>query len=92
MNTRKAFAKALKTARKARSFTQEDFAAVSGRTYLSALERGLKSPTIEKVEALSEAMGISPLTLMTLAYVYANGKEPGALWKVVEREIREILG
>ena len=85
MNTRKAFAKALKTARKARALTQEDFAGVSGRTYLSALERGLKSPTLEKIEALSEEMGISPLTLMTLTYIYASGKEASALWKLVER-------
>ena len=85
MNTRKAFAKALKTARKARALTQEDFADVSGRTYLSALERGLKSPTLEKIEALSKAMGISPFTLMTLTYMYSSGKEAGTLWKLVER-------
>ncbi|MGE0013429.1 MAG: helix-turn-helix domain-containing protein, partial [Azoarcus sp.] len=36
---------ALQTARKARGLSQEAFSDVSSRTYLSTLERGLKSPT-----------------------------------------------
>lgn len=48
--------------------TQEAFGGVSSRTYVSTLERGLKSPTLSKVDDLSSAMGIHPLALLTLSY------------------------
>jgi transcriptional regulator with XRE-family HTH domain len=41
---------------------------VSSRTYMSSLERGLKSPTLSKVAELCEVMDVHPLTLLTLAY------------------------
>lgn len=36
--------------------TQEDFGLVSNRTYLSALERGLKSPTIDKLQEIAQVI------------------------------------
>ena len=66
-------ATALKTIRKARGLSQEAFSDVSSRTYLSTLERGLKSPTLSKLAALCEVMEIHPLVLLTLAY--AGDKE-----------------
>uniref|UniRef100_UPI0032E7FC1F helix-turn-helix domain-containing protein n=1 Tax=Enterobacter asburiae TaxID=61645 RepID=UPI0032E7FC1F len=42
-------AKALKTVRKARGLSQEAFSDVSSRTYMSTLERDLKSPTLHKL-------------------------------------------
>lgn len=69
---RTAFAKALRTTRKAYGLTQEDFAMGSSRTYLSSLERGRQSPTLDKVAVLADIIGIHPLTLLTLSYVYLN--------------------
>lgn len=87
----RAFAKALREARKSRGMTQEDFAVVSGRTYVSALERGLKSPTFEKLAELSDAIGIHPLTLLTLAYLRSRrGETVAALWTRVEHEITAL--
>jgi transcriptional regulator with XRE-family HTH domain len=63
-------ASALKVARTAKELTQEDFALVSSRTYLSTLERGMKSPTLNKLEDLAQVLEIHPLTLMALAYFY----------------------
>lgn len=68
MELNQAFGAALQRLRKNRSLTQEDFSTVSSRTYLSTLERGLKSPTLEKVEALASVMDIQPLTV--LAYTF----------------------
>jgi transcriptional regulator with XRE-family HTH domain len=91
MDTHKAFGLALKMARKAKQLTQEDFALVSSRTYLSTLERGLKSPTLDKIEALAETMGIHPLTLVTLCYMRAtSSKVPDSLVRRVEREIASL--
>ncbi|MDR7308668.1 helix-turn-helix transcriptional regulator [Rhodoferax saidenbachensis] len=69
MELRHAFAKALRKARKANGLTQEDFADVSSRTYLSTLERGQKSPTLDKVHVLAQTIGIHVLSLMTLTYL-----------------------
>lgn len=66
---RSRFAKALRLARVASGLTQEDFGLVSSRTYVSTLERGQNSPTLEKIELLAEAMGIHPATLVILTYV-----------------------
>ncbi|WP_164708174.1 helix-turn-helix domain-containing protein, partial [Pseudomonas viridiflava] len=52
MKLSKAIGAALKEAREAKGLTQEDFVGVSGRTYLSEIERGLKSPTLEKLDQL----------------------------------------
>jgi len=64
MNINEAFGIALKKARKSKNKTQEDFALVSSRTYISSLERGLKSITIEKLEEISAVIGVHPLTLL----------------------------
>ena len=62
------FGAALQEARALTHVTQETFGGVSSRTYISTLERGLRSPTLQKVDDLSAVMGIHPLTLLTLAY------------------------
>ena len=67
MKLSKGFPHALKKARKAKGLSQEDFSDVSSRTYVSTLERGLYTPTLEKVEDLAQAIGIHPLTLLTMA-------------------------
>ncbi len=67
------FPKALKTVRVARGLNQEAFGLVSSRTYVSSLERGLKVPTINKIDDIAAVLGVHPLTLLTLAYVAQGG-------------------
>ena len=74
MNINEAFGSALKKARKSKNKTQEDFGIVSSRTYISSLERGLKSITIEKLEEISEVIGIHPLTLLCHAYLLKDNE------------------
>lgn len=68
MELSKAIGAALKEVREAKALTQEDFVGVSGRTYLSEIERGLKSPTLEKLDQLATHMGIHPLELLVACY------------------------
>lgn len=68
-----AFGAALRQVRNSRNLTQEDFSSVSSRTYLSSLERGLKSPTIEKVEQLASALEVHPLTILVATYAGKEG-------------------
>lgn len=93
MDIKYAFGRSLKVARKYRKLSQEDFSITSSRTYLSALERGLKNPTIDKIDALSERMSIHPLTMMTLTYLcQKNETDPTDLLSLVQKEVELILG
>lgn len=91
MDIQHAFAKSLKAARTAKGLTQEDFSVVSSRTYLSALERGLKNPTLEKIQDIAETMEVHPLTLLALSYMQLDAKTSlESLFQRVQREIGEI--
>ena len=82
-----AFGLALRQLRKSSGKTQEDFAVVSSRTYLSTLERGKKSPTIDKVEALSVLLDIQPLTLLTATYLLKNDMSLTEFFNLVRDEL-----
>lgn len=84
-------AAALKTVRKARGLSQEAFSDVSSRTYMSSLERDLKSPTLHKLTELCEVMGIHPLTLLTLAYAGDSTRKAEQLVAQVHRELEAVL-
>jgi transcriptional regulator with XRE-family HTH domain len=86
MATKNSLAAALRTVRKARGLSQEAFSDVSSRTYMSSLERDLKSPTLNKLAELCEVMEIHPLTLLTLAYD-GDGTGVDALIARVKSEI-----
>ncbi|PKO77725.1 MAG: XRE family transcriptional regulator [Betaproteobacteria bacterium HGW-Betaproteobacteria-15] len=85
------FSRALKRARSATGRTQEDFDVVSSRTYVSTLERGGKSPTLQKVDALAHVLGLHPLTLLTLAYVDGSrGRSIEQVHALIQRELNFI--
>lgn len=69
MRSEARFGDALKRLREVANVTQEDFGLVSSRTYISTIERGLKSPTLGKIEQLAHVLGVHPLTLLTVAYM-----------------------
>lgn len=68
MDINLSFGKALKLIRKKRGLTQEDFSDVSSRTYMSTLERGMKSITLEKLEDIAGVLGVHPITILLMAY------------------------
>jgi transcriptional regulator with XRE-family HTH domain len=84
------FGAGLQLARKSRGLTQEDFSIVSSRTYLSSLERGMKSPTISKLEELASVIGIHPLSLLALAYRPNTEQERKELCELVTSELQSI--
>lgn len=69
MEDHEAFGTVLKRFRKQRKLAQEDFDTISSRTYLSALERGLKNPTIDKVGQLASVLDVHPLSLLAATYL-----------------------
>jgi transcriptional regulator with XRE-family HTH domain len=88
---RSSFSQALRLVRTARGMAQEEFDVVSSRTYVSALERGLKQPTLAKVDELAEVLEVHPLTLLVLSYCKRPGGAdvPALLAKVAE-EVQRV--
>lgn len=60
MDIRKKFGKRLRQLREERGWSQEEFADRAGlhRTYVSAVERGVRNPTLSVLERLAKALGI----------------------------------
>ncbi|MFG6417232.1 helix-turn-helix domain-containing protein [Roseateles sp. DC23W] len=85
------FPRALRRLRQALGLAQEAFDVVSSRTYISSLERGLKDPTVGKVEQLAAVMAVHPLTLLVLAYSDGSSGQVGRLLTQVEQEVRAAL-
>ena len=83
-------ATAIRTVRKARGLSQEAFSDVSSRTYMSSLERDLKSPTMHKLTELCEVMDVHPLTLLTLAYAGDDMDKVRRVLKQIEQELLSI--
>lgn len=92
MKTRAAFGKSLKALRTARGATQEDFSLQSSRTYISLLERGLKSPTLDKLEVLAKVLKVHPLSLLSLTYLQAEGgRDLDGLFDRVRKDLKGVL-
>ena len=71
--------------------SQEAFSDVSSRTYMSSLERNLKSPTLHKLTELCEVMEVHPLTLLTLAYAGDSASKADQLLAQVRQELEVVL-
>lgn len=82
------FSSALRYARRARGVAQEAMDEAAGRTYVSALERGVKQPTIGKVAELAAVLGLHPLTLMAAAYL--PKPTPGEASRLFSRVASEL--
>lgn len=73
-NHNKAFGEALRELRKARNLSQEalGFSATLDRTYISLLELGQRSPTLDTITLLCNALKISPVELMVAVETRMN--------------------
>lgn len=69
MEQGKAFGITLKRYRIRAGLSQEAFSTVSSRTYISTLERGLKNPTLDKVNEIASVLSVHPLSLLTTYYL-----------------------
>ncbi len=91
MARKNSFDYALRTVRHARGLSQEALGELSSRTYVSALERGLKSPTLQKVDQLAEMLEVHPVTLLVLAYtVSTKPADIGRMLRILENEVNGL--
>lgn len=91
MTTKLSLPETLRRIRKTRGLSQEAFSDVSSRTYLSALERGLKSPTLKKLEELCGVLGVHPVTLLLMCYSGEDMSENEKLISEIRKELVELI-
>lgn len=89
MTLKTSFATVLKAIRSKRNISQRDFGDTS-RTYLSKLEGARSSITLDKLEQVSQRLGLSPLTLMTLTLCAETGKPAIDLISHLRAEIESL--
>jgi len=87
MSLRLGLARGLRAARRMRGISQDGLN-ISSRTYLSALERGKQTPTLDKLDEIARAIGVHPLSVLYYAYaVDLTQQELHELGRVVRSEI-----
>lgn len=87
MSLKNAFAAVLKAMRSGKGLTQRNLAEVSSRTYVSKLERGQSSPTLEMITALSGQLNVNPLTLVAITLCAESGQPVNALLRQTQKEL-----
>ena len=80
----------LRALRAHKRLTQESIPEGSNRQYLSQLEHGRSSPTLDKLQDLSEAYGASPLLLVGAATLIKEGIGVEALIGKFAEQMREL--
>nr|WP_116298573.1 helix-turn-helix transcriptional regulator [Cupriavidus taiwanensis] len=88
MGLRDNLGSALRAARKLRGLPQEALDSATSRTYMSSLERGLKSPTLDKLDQIANALDLHPLSLIAFCYI---GRSPTSEFDEVLRRVKEEL-
>lgn len=73
MELKQAVGQAFKELRISKGLPQE--AAGASQSYISDVERGLKSPTIEKFNELATNIGVHPLIILARGYILAGAPE-----------------
>lgn len=92
MDLRGGLGRSLRLIRKARGMAQEQLSDVAARSYLSEIERGIKSPTVEKIDVLARTMNVHPLTVLTIAYLgQLHEQDLEALQKKINKEVKALL-
>lgn len=80
MERKLAFGSALKAVRVRKGIAQEQLGA--SQSFISTLERGIRSPTVEKLEELAERLEVNPATLIILMQIGIDGDEEALLGKI----------
>jgi transcriptional regulator with XRE-family HTH domain len=92
MDIRRGLGRSLKLIRKAQGVTQQELSDTTARSYISYVERGIKNPTVEKLEELANAMRVHPITVLTIAYLgQLREQDLDALQSRVYKEAKALL-
>lgn len=87
MPLRTAYAAALQLLRTRGEISQRELADAVDPSYVSRLEAGTRSVTLDVSHELAKALGVDPLTLLALAYAAERGQTPR---QVVDQLVRDL--
>lgn len=90
MTLRTSFSTVLRALRAKRNISQRDFGDTASRTFLSKLEGGRASPTVDKLEQISQRLDLSPLSLLTLTLSADSGLSVNDLIKALKAEMEGL--
>ncbi|WP_411830322.1 helix-turn-helix domain-containing protein [Pseudomonas mosselii] len=84
-----ALGKVLKSYRLKRNFSQESLG--PSQAYISNLERGRWSPSIDKIEQMSNAIGVHPASVILAGYLsLGDGASTDELLERIRGELEEL--
>lgn len=87
MDLKAAVGIAIRKIRISRAVPQEELG--PSQSYVSDVERGMKSPSIEKIDDMATVLGVHPVTLLAYAYIQA-GVPPSDLLERVNFELSKL--
>jgi|GEM_PF-1282236 len=87
MSLKIAFAAALQYIRTHRQLSQRAIAQQMDQSYVSRLESGTRSVTLEVSQELAEALKLEPLSLLTVVYAASTGKSPQQILDQVREDL-----
>jgi transcriptional regulator with XRE-family HTH domain len=90
MNLKLAIGAVLRTLRSKERRTRESLGEASSTTYLGRLEDGKSSISMDKLELICATLGISPLTLLTIALATSKGMPIQEIMLQVGAELEEF--
>lgn len=90
MSLKLALAAVLRALRAVKGLKQEELADALSADHLSTLEKGNATPTLDKLHALSNALGISPTALMALTQSVDADEPPSAILERAHQELIEL--
>lgn len=86
---KRALGAALKSYRLNKNITQEEMG--PSQTHISNLERGKWSPSIDKIEQMSNLLGVHPASVILAAYISSEeGMRSGDLLRRIQQELQDI--
>lgn len=88
MSLRIAYASALRFLRKRSEVSQQQLAPAANPSYVSRLEAGARSVTLDVSQELANALNVDPLTLLVLAYAAERDQTPEEVMKHLLGDLR----
>ena len=90
MSLKLALAAVLRSIRAVKGLKQEELADALSADHLSTLEKGKATPTLDKLHALSNALGISPTALTALTQSVEAHESPSTILERAHQELIEL--
>ncbi|MBH3469962.1 helix-turn-helix domain-containing protein [Pseudomonas putida] len=90
MSLRIAYASALRFLRKRSEVSQQQLAPAANPSYVSRLEAGARSVTLDVSQELAKALDVDPLTLLVLAYAAERDQTPQEVVHHLLGELSEL--